>query len=859
MDFSYSYKKKGLGLDAREKRFLRVKRRSVDQRLQRDETYMKHRDIGSLTPLKENTDENVQKNISQPTAKTRQGKSAAVQKAAKPTADVQAVASTKAETAGTLARREMLQKWKREKELKKKLALEKEKQKPMFKVYKVTHDKRPTNLSVVKAPVPTKPQVQKDTPALQRRVTRALTKAASSKSVTSQSKPSAPVTAAPAKRVTRQSARLASKSEDQKENRQAQKTKPAAKTSIEKTKAPVTEPTAPPPVEPTKLPSPTSTQHVTSERGNFFQFPDIQPSFAPANFTFNFQFEPMSPASTQNFLFPETALRKGRCSTPRSASRRKRATSPQPLEISAIHSPKKSLLQDPPPQNKKEDVSYFRDLLVTETTKLNDLCSKWEAVQRDTDLSDDVSGEIRCTIGKAQLLIDQRFKQFSGLVDNCEFGLGEKKTHCSDLTGFWDMIYFQVEDVLGRFASLDQLQANHWAREETKVEPARTKKIVKKAKLVTKSQSNKDREAARERLAAIKATMKARQTRAKAAEQVVFEGGFFKVESPVRTPASHCEAGSPFKVRPSHTSGSNANTPLAQGYTPKNARRSIQGKLCGTLSKLVLGEVTAPVSKSAMPVSKVTTPLSKVATPSSQTAMKNITMTIPDKKVATPVGEIAMAESQVATPLKLATPYRTDSREDDSSSVSTSHTCKDDETQNLLTKYLQPSVLSIVDLNQEAEKLMQTEPQQQLADLGVRSQLSNTPRTRSRSRSSVLLPGLNSPHLCRTPTAFGKVSFSSVFTPPPGSCTSTSQVGGDLIHFDSPAPVTSVAEAPSAESLSLPNSRPAPPTDLNGDAVKATVRRSIRLRHHSACSPQTATHTQAKVAKSAYRPNLSMM
>ena len=40
--------------------------------------------------------------------------------------------------------------------------------------------------------------------------------------------------------------------------------------------------------------------------------------------------------------------------------------------------------------------------------------------------------------------MDQRFKQFSGLVDNCEFSTGEKETTCTDLQGFWDMVYFQV-------------------------------------------------------------------------------------------------------------------------------------------------------------------------------------------------------------------------------------------------------------------------------------------------------------------------------------------------------------------------------------------------------------------------------
>ena len=55
-----------------------------------------------------------------------------------------------------------------------------------------------------------------------------------------------------------------------------------------------------------------------------------------------------------------------------------------------------------------------------------------------------VQGQIRTTIGQAKLLMNQRFKQFSGLVDDCEFNQGEKETTCTDLKGFWEMVYFQV-------------------------------------------------------------------------------------------------------------------------------------------------------------------------------------------------------------------------------------------------------------------------------------------------------------------------------------------------------------------------------------------------------------------------------
>ncbi|GFS24972.1 disks large-associated protein 5 [Elysia marginata] len=92
-----------------------------------------------------------------------------------------------------------------------------------------------------------------------------------------------------------------------------------------------------------------------------------------------------------------------------------------------------------------ERVNHFRNILTTETNRLNQLCKTWDEIGAYTfGISEDIQGQIRTTVGKAQLLIDQRFKQFSGLVDNCEFNLGEQKTRPEDLQGFWEMIYFQV-------------------------------------------------------------------------------------------------------------------------------------------------------------------------------------------------------------------------------------------------------------------------------------------------------------------------------------------------------------------------------------------------------------------------------
>lgn len=51
---------------------------------------------------------------------------------------------------------------------------------------------------------------------------------------------------------------------------------------------------------------------------------------------------------------------------------------------------------------------------------------------------------MRTAVGQARLLMKERFKQFSGLVDDCDLGRGEKVTTCTDLQGFWDMVYYQV-------------------------------------------------------------------------------------------------------------------------------------------------------------------------------------------------------------------------------------------------------------------------------------------------------------------------------------------------------------------------------------------------------------------------------
>merc|ERR1712083_47887 len=59
---------------------------------------------------------------------------------------------------------------------------------------------------------------------------------------------------------------------------------------------------------------------------------------------------------------------------------------------------------------------------------------------------------------------------------------GKKETTCTDLMGFWEMIYFQVEDVDKKFMKLSEIESNNWA--EIVKKPVTTKKKIPKKPVV---------------------------------------------------------------------------------------------------------------------------------------------------------------------------------------------------------------------------------------------------------------------------------------------------------------------------------------------------------------------------------------
>lgn len=98
-----------------------------------------------------------------------------------------------------------------------------------------------------------------------------------------------------------------------------------------------------------------------------------------------------------------------------------------------------------------------------------------EIKMAETDLSDEatpeeVKGHIMAAIGKANLLITQKFSQFRELCRrNIEPRASDSfQASGSDLAGFWDLVMIQVNDVQASFREVAVLKANNWQ------EPGRT-------------------------------------------------------------------------------------------------------------------------------------------------------------------------------------------------------------------------------------------------------------------------------------------------------------------------------------------------------------------------------------------------
>jgi hypothetical protein len=77
------------------------------------------------------------------------------------------------------------------------------------------------------------------------------------------------------------------------------------------------------------------------------------------------------------------------------------------------------------------------------------MCQEWLQIQCSVpDLPPEASDLISAAVGQTQLLLTKKFLQFHGLINRCEnvaeLEATEPAVTCSDLDGFWDMMYMQV-------------------------------------------------------------------------------------------------------------------------------------------------------------------------------------------------------------------------------------------------------------------------------------------------------------------------------------------------------------------------------------------------------------------------------
>ncbi|XP_024141322.1 disks large-associated protein 5 isoform X1 [Oryzias melastigma] len=337
-----------------------------------------------------------------------------------------------------------------------------------------------------------------------------------------------------------------------------------------------------------KVPSPPKqTACAEEEDMQVEEAPPPPPSFAPKDFIFqaplglsSFKFEPLTPRSADAFLTPSPTLNLPPVPpfTLDPPAEPSKPSPPRPAPAASAPSPCS-------PLESKHDVPYFRSEIAKETERLTTCCHDWESKVEDESIPEEMRDRMRTAVGQARLLMKERFKQFSGLVDDCELGRGEKVTTCTDLQGFWDMVYYQVKDVNKKFDALKEAERRSWV-EECKP-PPRQRKVVKKPSAAPPKPTGTNA-AAKSRLAAIKAAMRAKQQAAEAekasqdaasdglpaekadpptealkSETVVFDGGFFKVESPAKSSirrSGHVSAAVPPQASPRY-------------ITPKRATR----------------------------------------------------------------------------------------------------------------------------------------------------------------------------------------------------------------------------------------------------------------------------------------------
>ncbi|XP_030627284.1 disks large-associated protein 2-like [Chanos chanos] len=110
----------------------------------------------------------------------------------------------------------------------------------------------------------------------------------------------------------------------------------------------------------------------------------------------------------------------------------------------------------------RRDGNWYRQLLHSETKRLEGWCKEMEAEAEEHDLSEEILGKIRSAVGSAQLLMSQKFQQFYWLCQQNLDPSAMPRPTSQDLAGFWDLLQLSIDDVTAKFDELQQIKSNEW-------------------------------------------------------------------------------------------------------------------------------------------------------------------------------------------------------------------------------------------------------------------------------------------------------------------------------------------------------------------------------------------------------------
>ncbi|XP_064835158.1 disks large-associated protein 3-like [Oncorhynchus masou masou] len=108
------------------------------------------------------------------------------------------------------------------------------------------------------------------------------------------------------------------------------------------------------------------------------------------------------------------------------------------------------------------DGEFFLRLLQAEVERMEGWCQNMEREAEENELPEEVLELIRNAVGSAQMLMTQKVQQFFRLCQQSVDPSAYPQPTSQDLSGLWDLLQLNVEDVKGKFQHLQRLKDSGW-------------------------------------------------------------------------------------------------------------------------------------------------------------------------------------------------------------------------------------------------------------------------------------------------------------------------------------------------------------------------------------------------------------